>query len=96
MPRLLERINFPKVTTILAITLVVAIGACGISFRASGGSSGMLALIEVAAIVLSLGGLVSTLILWIIAALLGQTGNKGSEPQRLFDNSDNEDHSSGS
>ena len=79
MPRLLERINFPKVVTTLSITFVVALGACGLTFLASNQGAGdyliPLGLIELAAMGLSGIGLVVTLVLWIVAALLGQTNS---------------------
>lgn len=97
MPRLLERINFPKVVTVLAITFGVAIGACGLTALGSAKGGGnylvTLGLIELAVILLSALGLIVTVIVWIVASLLGQTGYKGSEPQRLFNDSDKDDRS---
>jgi hypothetical protein len=92
MPRLLERVNFPKVVTVLAITFGVALGACGITGVAAASSGGgnflvTLAFVELAVILLSAAGLVITAIVWIVASLLGQTRSKGSNPQVPFDDS---------
>lgn len=94
MPQLLERINFPKVVTVLAITFAVALGACGLTrtgiARSSGGTEILvsLAFIELAVILLSAFGFVLTVVVWIIAAALGKTEHRGSSPQRLFDHRD--------
>ena len=94
MPRLLERINFPKVVTVLAVSFGVGLGACGLTALASshGGADYFLplGLIELAVILLSALGLIVTVIVWIVASLLGQTG---SQPQRLFNDSDKDDKS---
>lgn len=93
MPQLLERINFPKVVTVLAITFGVALGACGLTGIAAtrGGNDALvsLAFIELALILLSAVGLVLTVVVWIIASALGKTEHRGSAPQRLFDDKDN-------
>ena len=96
MPQLLERINFPKIVTVLAVTFAVALGACGLTgtgIATSGGGSDILVplgFIELAVILLSAFGLVLTGVVWIIAAALGKTEHRGSAPQRLFDDKDNE------
>lgn len=87
MPQLLERINFPKVVTILAITFGVALGACGLTGIAAtrGGNDALmsLAFIELAVILLSAVGLVLTVVVWIIASAFGKTEHRG------FDDKDN-------
>ena len=94
MPQLLERINFPKVVTILAITFGVALGACGLTgtgIASRGGTEILvsLAFIELAVVLLSAVGLVLTVVVWIIASALGKTGHRGSAPQSPFDDKDN-------
>jgi hypothetical protein len=97
MPQLLERINFPKVVTVLAVAFAVSLGACGltsIGIAKSGSGSDILVplgFIELAVILLSAFGLVLTAVVWIIAAALGKTEHRGSAPQRLFDDRDNKD-----
>ena len=84
MPQLLERINFPKVVTVLAVTFAVSLGACGLTgIASSGGASDILVplgFIELAVILLSAFGLVLTAVVWIIAAALGKTEHRGSAP----------------
>jgi hypothetical protein len=81
MPQLLERINFPKVVTVLAITFGVALGACGLTGIAAtrGGNDAFvsLAFIELAVILLSAVGLILTVVVWIIASALGKTEHRG-------------------
>lgn len=77
MRELLSRINFPKTFAVLAVTLVVGLGACGvtvISPSRSFAGSGFLIVVEIAAIVLSVVGLFVALILWVIALILGVEG----------------------
>lgn len=97
MPRLLERINFPKVVSVLAVSFGVALGACGLTALGSSHAlSGLLlplGLIELAVILLSALGLLLTVIVWIIASFLGQAGYKDSEPQRLLGEPDKDDKS---
>jgi len=80
MPQLLDRINFPKIVIVLAVTFGVALGACGLT--AIGGTLGgnfaiTLGLIELGVMLLSLLGLVLTLIAWAIAAATRTRGGTG-------------------
>lgn len=72
MPRLLDRIKFAKIVTILAVTFGIAVGACGLTAVASAGAHGAVLLplmfLEMAVMLISALGLVIFLILWIIAA----------------------------
>jgi len=85
MPQLLDRINFPKIVIVLAVTFGVALGACGltaIGLTAIGGTLGgnfaiTLGLIELGVMLLSLLGLVLTLIAWAIAAATRTRGGTG-------------------
>ena len=77
MRQLLEQINFAKVFTVLALTLVASFGACGLTFlvfaKQSGGNNSMvpLAIAELVLMVLSAAGLFLTFILWVIASVMG-------------------------
>jgi uncharacterized membrane protein len=95
MPRLLERINFAKVVATLAIILVVAIGACGLTALTanSTGSFAMpLGILELAVMILSAIALFVMLILWLIAAMIGANTRGGSETVRLSDTSDDKNN----
>jgi hypothetical protein len=97
LPRLFENVNFPKTITILAAVFGISLGLCGLTaFLSSistrlnaGGALVGLGMIELAAILLSAVGLVIMTILWIISAAMGSFG-KSTDPQKLFDSSDNE------
>jgi hypothetical protein len=94
MPRLLERINFSKVVTILAVTFVVAIGACGLTAFASnsfGSFAVVLGVIELGVMILSAIGLAVMLILWLIAAIMGVNRTAGSDTMGLSDPKDEND-----
>jgi hypothetical protein len=92
MPRLLESINFPKVVTVLAVTFGVALGACGLTALAANKGAGQyllpLGIIELAVMVLSAGGLVLTVIVWVVVAAIGNRGGGESDTIKLFDDSD--------
>jgi hypothetical protein len=98
MPRLLKRVNFPKVVTVLAISLGVGLGLCGLNFAAvsalPGGNGGVTAVLFVAAwlellvMVLSAGGLVITLTTWGVVKVIHGGISGRSDPQRLFDRDD--------
>jgi len=95
MPRLLERINFPKIVTVLAVTFAVALGACGLTVlagsRLGGGYVTPLAMIELAVMVLAAAGLIVTVVVWVAASLIGNLGHKSSESQRLFKRENDDD-----
>jgi len=77
MRQLLSRINFPKTFVVLAVTLVVGFGACGVTAFAPSrliAGNGLFIIIEIAAIVLSALALIVTFILWVIALVLGVEG----------------------
>ena len=91
MRRWLEHINFPRIAFVLAVVFMVALGLCGLTAVFSRGSENIfftLGMVELAVMVLSILGLFVTLIAWIVVSVLGSAGYKGSEPQRLFDDSD--------
>jgi hypothetical protein len=69
---LLDRINFPKVFTVLASTLGLSFGACGLTLLANlnGSRANTLIAIETGLFLLSAAGLVLTFILWVIARII--------------------------
>ncbi len=73
MRQLLSRINFPKTFSVLALTLVIALGACGVTAFSpprSIAGNGFLIVAEIAAIVLSVLALMVTFFLWVLAFIL--------------------------
>lgn len=100
MSRLLERINFSKLVVILVSILGIALGACGLTALVSGnlGGGGTLILTlgfaELAVMILSAAGLVLTVIVWIVASIIGDSGGGSDETIRIFkDPSDGDKHS---
>ena len=75
MPRWLERVNFPKLFTIFAVTFGIALGACGLTALAAnsvgGGNLMGLALVELGVMILSAAGFLVVLILWLVALVFG-------------------------
>jgi hypothetical protein len=78
----------------MAVAFVVGVGLCGLDYvlAANGiGKSneefgvGPLDSVSLAVMVLSAIGLVITLVLWFLVAILGGLNRKESEPQKLFD-----------
>ncbi|HTV16566.1 MAG TPA: hypothetical protein VMD92_15855 [Acidobacteriaceae bacterium] len=102
MPQLLERVNFPKVVTVLAVSLGVGLGLCGLNFvavSALGGGSGGIATalittawLELLVMVLSAVGLVVALAMWGAVKVIHSHRSAGSGPQRLFDGDDEKGH----
>jgi hypothetical protein len=78
--RLVDRIPFTKIVTVLAIAFGVSLGLCGLTFVVSSGSHAgpnffmTLGLIELAAMILSAAGLVLTFIVWIVLAIATSFG----------------------
>lgn len=92
-----DRIPFAKIVTILAIVFGVSLGLCGLTYAAStrstadGGYVIALGLIELAAMALSLLGLIGTILLWVATSIFGSLSLTRNDPQKLFDNSDDSD-----
>ena len=93
---LVDRIPFPKIFTVLAIVLGISLGLCGLTtFVSLGAGNGRsllmtLGILELGAIVLSLVGLLVTVVAWIVLAPVAGFSRKESDTQRLFDDADNE------
>ena len=92
-----HRISFAKVAVALAVLFLIGVGLCGLDiFLASKGIGkstqefgvGPLDGVSVVVMALSALGLVITVILWIIAAVVGSFGKKVLQPQKLFDDAD--------
>jgi hypothetical protein len=90
--RLVDRIPFVKIITVLAIVFGISLGLCGVTFLSSGrGSGGFLigfGMLELAAIVLSAAGLALTLVAFVTLSIFGGFSEKVSQPQKLFDERD--------
>lgn len=94
---------FAKIVVVLACTFGVGLGLCGlggllsVSGMATGGAGsvmgplmGILAIVSVAAMILSALGLVLTVIVWVVVEAFG-LGQRRSEPQTLFGDKDDEE-----
>jgi len=98
---LIERIPFAKMITLLAIIFGVSLGTCGmtalVSSRMPNGAAlfVFLAILELIAALLSAAGLVLTVIMWIVLSAVNSLSRKRSEPQQLFDDSNNGDKDKG-
>lgn len=88
---LVDRIPFAKIVTVLAIGFGVALGLCGLTgalstmARGNVGFLGPLVIIELGAMLLCAVGLVLTVVVWVVAAIIDKSTHKGSDPRRLFD-----------
>jgi hypothetical protein len=93
--RLVDRVNFAKIVTVLASIFGIALGLCGVTFLVSSGGNGTagffigLGVLELAVMGLSAVGLVVTVIVWVIASIAAGRGGRRSEgPQKLFDDAE--------
>ena len=76
---LVDRIPFAKLLTVLAVTILVGLGLCGVGFAGESGSTGHSALQVAAGVALVIGaagfwlsllGIVVTFVVWIVAAII--------------------------
>jgi hypothetical protein len=92
--RLIDRIPFAKIVTVLAVVIGVSLGLCGLTFVLSlggGRAGGFLmgfGILELAAIVLSVAALILTLVVLVTLLIFGSFSAKASQPQRLFEERD--------
>ena len=90
--RLIDRISFAKITTILAISFGIGMGLCGLSFvfPSRGNEWGMngLSLPSLLVMLISFLGLIITLATRMIVGVINSFSDKGSGPQKLFDDSE--------
>ena len=95
--RLVDRIPFAKILIGLTIVFGLSLGLCGVSFvlgwqgKVPAGMAQLLdrsAGVEILFMVLSALGVVLTGVAWVVAAIVGSSLAKVSEPQKLFDEGD--------
>jgi hypothetical protein len=85
-----DGVDFLKIITVLATTFGVSLGLCGLTALMASKIPSLMILgwIELVAMVLSLGGIIVLLPLWVVVGLIHGGGGSGPEPQRLFDDPD--------
>jgi len=87
--RLVNRIPFARIVTVLAIVFGISLGLCGLTFViSSGGNIGgdslfTLGMLELAALVGSATGLVLTLVVFVTLAVIGRFSKKVSQSENL-------------
>lgn len=97
----ISRFPFSKIVTLLAVSFGIGLGLCGLDamvldrFRNLDNEFGpntFVGLIGAFAILLSAGGLVITAITWVVTVAVDGFNNRGSGPQKLFDEEDETKH----
>jgi hypothetical protein len=94
--RLVDRIPFAKIITVLAIIFGVSLGLCGVTamfasrMRTNSNFLVSFGMIELVGILGSAAGLVGTTALWVVLTAVGSFGGSRSESQRIFDGRDDE------
>jgi hypothetical protein len=93
-----ERIPFAKILIGLVLVFLVSLGLCGVSFvltlQSTNGHSGNGNSLshaigyELVVMVLSAAGILVTCIVWIVAVVVGNSREKVSQSQKLFDEAD--------
>jgi hypothetical protein len=96
--RLVDRIPFAKIITVLAIVFGISLGLCGVTFflsmggaRSRGGFGGFfvgLGVLELIAIVASAALLALTLVVLVTLSIFGSFSGEVSQPVKLFDEED--------
>jgi hypothetical protein len=94
--RLVERIPFAKIVTVLAIVFGISLGLCGVTFVLASGVGGGrgggfligFGILEMVALGVSVAGLLLTLLVYVTLSIFGSFGEKVSQPQTLFDAED--------
>ncbi|MFY9852610.1 MAG: hypothetical protein WAK26_01880 [Terracidiphilus sp.] len=93
--RLIDRIPFAKIITVLAIVFGISLGLCGVTFvlsmsgdRGGGGIFVGLGILELIAIVLSASLLALTLVALVTLAIIGSFSGEVSQPVKLFSEED--------
>jgi hypothetical protein len=89
--------GFAKTTIVMAVAFVIGVGLCGLDYiLASNGIGksteefgvGPLDNVSLAVMILSAIGLAITLVLWLVVTVARSFSRKDSEPQKLFDKTD--------
>lgn len=92
-----DRSVFAKIVTVLAIAFGIGLGLCGLDYllaaKGIGKSTeefgvGPIDGLSLAVMLLSALGLVLTVVVWVLSAIVGSFRTGGSNPQRLFDDQD--------
>lgn len=91
--RLIDRIPFAKIITVLATVVGISLGLCGVTAVLSNGGAGngffeSLGILELIAIVLSVGGLALTFLVVVTLLIFGIFSEKVSQSEKLFDEED--------
>ena len=92
--RLVDRIPFAKIVTVLAIVFGISLGLCGVTFALSAGSGqggGFfmgLGILELVALGVSMAGLVLACVVWVTLSIFGSFSEKVSQPQKLYEEVD--------
>jgi len=87
--RLVDRIPFAKIVTVLATVIGISLGLCGATFflsRGAGSGSGVfigLGIMELVAIGVSIAGLLLTLLVFVTLSILGAFSKEVSQ-SRIF------------
>jgi hypothetical protein len=95
---LVDRINFAKIVTVLAVVFGISFGLCGLAFLVSSGSSSAagflmsMGMVELAVMGVSAAGLVLTVIVWVALAVITSFRETARRPQKLFDDADGVEH----
>lgn len=85
--RLVDRIPFAKIVTVLAIVFGISLGLCGVTFFLStggGGGGGFLiglGMLELVALGVSMAGLLLMLLAFVTLSIFGAFGEKVSQPK---------------
>jgi len=83
--RLVDRIPFAKIITVLAVVFGISLGLCGVTFViSSGGGRGGgfligLGTLELVALGVSIAGLVLACVVWVTLSIFGGSGEKASQ-----------------
>jgi uncharacterized membrane protein len=92
--RLVDRIPFAKIITVLAIVFGVSLGLCGVTFAVFGGSGRGgdflmgFGILELIVIVLSAALLALTIVVLVTLLIFGSFSGKVSQTQKIFDERD--------
>jgi len=84
---MLREFNFAKVMAVLAVVFGVSLGLCGLTAVVASAAPplAMLGALEMAAMLLSLLGMIVVGLAWLVATIAGGGSSDGLEFQKLFD-----------
>jgi hypothetical protein len=96
---LVDRIPFAKIVVALAVAFGLGLGLCGLDFflllrgsqtHTQAFGVGPVGVASLTVLILSAIGLVVTIILWVVMAMVASFSRKNSEPPQLLDEKDDE------